>query len=813
LHASAAGQGRPRSSQGCGVYHRGEVALESGARLGPYEVLSPLGAGGMGEVYRGRDTRLGRTIALKILPESLAHNERLKIRFEREARAISALNHPHICALYDVGDSYLVMEYCEGETLAQRLARGPLPLDEALRYGLQMADALDKAHRQRIIHRDLKPSNVMVTAEGIKLLDFGLAKEEREISEEATTAELITGYGMIVGTVPYMAPEVLRGRSADALSDLFALGLILYEMVCGKRAFEGATLPALTAAILETDPVPVAELNPSVPPALDLLIRACLEKNPEERIQTANDIRLHLRSISEGAATSPRARLFGPPLAGRRFRHWRAVAVGAAACVAAAVAWRQWPRSALLPGPIHSLAVLPFQSLSEAPDDYVVAGIQDGVLGELSQVSALRVISRTSAMHYQGTRKTVPEIARELGVDAIVEGSVRRSGKELGVQATLVRAGPQERQVWSKSYERNMAGATALQTDIARGVALATQVTLTPGELARLSRERTPTTEGYESYLKGMFYVRKLTPQGARQGLTYLEDAVSKSPLDPAAHAGLALAYAILGHSPSPPSEVEAKAKAEARKAIALDDTIAEAHAALGAIAMYLDWDWETAARELRRALELNPSSAETHRDYAWFLELAGPNRSAIVEMKRATELDPLTPLYATDLGWLYYRAGRVDDAARQERQAEGLDPKDPLAQMAVAVTCSEAGAHDEAIAAGERLAVLSPVWRFGLAYAYAKAGRKADAEKAAAEAAKTTAPISSWGLAYAYAALGDKDEALRWVEKGVEERFGFLLWMKDTPGFATLRGDPRFEALVQSMKLPTPSALASLVE
>jgi TolB-like protein/tetratricopeptide (TPR) repeat protein len=788
------------------MYHRQQVNLKSGTRLGPYEIVSPIGAGGMGEVYRARDTRLGRAVAVKVLSRELAGDARLKSRFDREARTISALNHPHICALYDVGDSYLVMEYCEGETLARRIARGPVPLDETLQYGLQIADALDKAHRQRIVHRDLKPSNIMLTGDGVKLLDFGLARQDLEPSDESTTVEMLTEKGLIVGTVQYMAPEVLLGKRADSRSDLFALGLILYEMATGKRPFDGSSKPAVIGAILEREPAPLSELNPDAPPALDRLVRACLKKNPEERIPSADDVRLELRALSEGRPGSLRVLPGGLPAARAR-RSWsRPAAVFAAAAliaIAVVVGWGWWRRHAAAAPRIESVVVLPFESVSKTADDYLVEGMHDGVIGELSQLAELRVISRTSAMHYKDANKTVPEIARELDVDGIVEGSVRRSGQDLHVQVSLLRARPQERQVWSRAYDRAMGGATALQTDIARGIALASKVVLTGDERARLARARGPTTEGYEAYLKGMYYVRMQTPDGARKGLEYLQEAVSRDPSDPSAHAGLALAYAILGHSPSPPPQVEDRARAEAEKAIELDGTLAEGHAALGAIAMFLDWDWPTAGRELRRALQLNPNSAETHRDYAWFLELGGPNPASIEEMKRATELDPLTTLYRADLADLYYRAGRIDDAMREARATVELDPNDPLARFAVALTCSEGGRYEEAIAAGRRAASLSPVFGFALAYAYAKAGRRDEAEIAAQQAARSPAPITTWGLAYTYAALGDKDEALRWIERGVKARFGFLLWMKGTPGFAILQGDPRFEAIVKRLNLP----------
>ncbi|HSP14289.1 MAG TPA: protein kinase [Thermoanaerobaculia bacterium] len=778
--------------------------LQNGTRLGPYEIVAPIGAGGMGEVYRARDTRLGRTVAVKILPPAFASDAKLKIRFEREAKAISALNHPHICTLHDVGDSYFVMEYCEGQSLASRIAAGPMPFDEVFRYGIEIADALDAAHRQGIVHRDLKPSNIMITSSGVKLLDFGLARQSLDASSDITTIADVTEEGKILGTIQYMAPEVLRGKAADERSDIFALGLTLYEMVSGKRAFDGTSKAEVIAAILEREPASLIDIEPKTPPALDLLIRACLAKDPEERIQTANDVRLQLRAISEGAPRSARARLYA--LGSARPKRGRGPATWAAAALIAltGAGWFVWQQSrAAATAPIRSLVVLPFENLSAPDDEYLAAGMHDGVIGQLSQISGLRLISRTSALHYKDAKKTIPDIARELDVDGIVEGSVTRTENNVRIRVELMRARPEERQVWSKTYERGIGGATAVQTDIVRAIALATHVALTADETTRLSRSRSFDPKTYEAYLKGMFHVRKLTQDGAQKGLQYLKDAVAADPSNAATHAGLALAYSIISHGPSPGPDVVESVKSEAAKAIALDDTVAEAHAALGGIAMFHDWNWPVAERELKRALELDPNFAQAHRDYGWFLELRGPNHGSIAEMQKAKQLDPLTALYTSDLAWLYYRAGRLDDAVREARAGVELDPDGTQGKFALVVACGERSLHKEAIATGQRAAAISPVWKFALAYAYAKANRKDEAVKIAAEAAKNLKPVSTWGLAYTYAALGDREEALRWLERGLQSRFSFLLWMKDTPAFAPLHGDPRFEELVREMKLP----------
>jgi serine/threonine-protein kinase len=748
------------------------VNLRNGTRLGPYEIEAPIGAGGMGEVYRARDTRLDRTVAVKVLTSEFAQNAKLKLRFQREARAISALNHPHICTLYDVGDSYLVMEYCEGKTLAQRIDVGPIAVEEIVRFASQIAGALDTAHRVGITHRDLKPSNIMLTGNGVKLLDFGLAKRLSESSESAATEDMLSEVGSLIGTVQYMAPEVLRGQPADARSDIFAFGLILYEMLAGRRAFDGTSKAIVIAAILEREPAPVTELNPQTPPALDLLIRGCLEKDPEERIQTANDVGRQLRAISEGGdvAASTRVRFSSEPIAAA----------------------------------IRSIVVLPFENLSTPDDEQLVAGIHDGVIGELSQISALRLISRTSANHYKNTDKTIPDIARELNIEAAIEGSVVRTGTDVRLQIRLVRAKPEERQVWSKTYEDGIAGVLGLQKQIVQAIASASNVALTSEEVARLRRRRPVRPETFEAYAKGMFHIRRMTPDDVQKGLAHLKQAIENDPTDPFAYGGLAVAYSIIGHGPTPRPEMFALSKAAAQKAIQLDDGLAEAHAALAATALYDDWDWAAADRKFQRTLELNPNFAHAHRDNAWFLLLKDRTDDGIAEMKRAKELDPLAAIYTGELGWLYWSAGRLDEAIREARMAVELEPNNGMISYFAAQCLAERGLHDEAIATAERAVACAPIWKFALAYAYAKAGRTSDAEKVAAEASSAQPfAIYGWGLAEAYAAMGHIDDAIRWVEYGIETRFSWMPWIPFNPALSLLRGDPRFEAIVRDFKLP----------
>ncbi|HEY0788964.1 MAG TPA: protein kinase, partial [Thermoanaerobaculia bacterium] len=570
-----------------------------------YEIGAPIGAGGMGEVYRARDTRLGRTVAVKILPAEYAQDAKFRIRFEREAKAISALNHPHICTLFDVGDSFLVMEYCEGTTLAARTAAGPLSLPETLEYGMQIADALANAHRRGIVHRDLKPGNIMLTPSGVKLLDFGLAKQEPATGSIESTVERLTEDGRIVGTIQYMAPEVLAGGEASPASDVFALGLVLYEMVTGKPAFGGTSRAGVIAAILEREPVAIGKIAPKTPLALERLIGDCLAKDPSARTLTAEDVCRRLRAMREH------------PERPRRRKAALAASVVTAAALVAIGGWSAWTRFRAAAAPsIDSLAVLPLVNLSGPEQEYFAAGMHDAMIGQLAQIRALRLISRTSAMHYKDTSKSVPEIARELDVDAIVEGTVLRAGDAVRIQVKLVRARPEERQIWAQTFDRDFKDVLVLQSDVARAIAETIEVRLTPQETTRLASRRPVDPATYDTYLKAMYQVNKLEPENVARGIAALEDTVRKDPRDPFAYAALALAYATGAHGPMPQNEALVRAKVFAETALRLDDASAEAHVAMGMVRAYLEYDWSGAEREFRRAIALNPNLALAHRNF-----------------------------------------------------------------------------------------------------------------------------------------------------------------------------------------------------
>jgi len=641
--------------------------VQPGARLGPYEIVAPLGAGGMGEVYRARDTRLGRDVAIKVLPAEFAVDpERLR-RFELEARAVAALSHPNVLAVFDVGTQegipYLVTELLEGDSLRDRLSGGALPVRKAVETAVQIAQGLAAAHEKGIIHRDLKPGNVFITKDGhVKILDFGIAKlvapAGRGAGVQATTLVEATEAGTTLGTVGYMAPEQVRGHAVDHRADIFSLGCVLHELLSGRVPFRRDTAADTASAILQDEPAPLPD---AVPPELKRIVRRCLEKRPEERFQSARVLGFDLQAAAEAPSAAPVAR----PAARPRRRLWVGVAALVAAAAAAAIYVGVRSRSggpAVAPQ-IRSLAVLPLANLSGDPaQEYFSEGMTEELITSLSKISALKVISRTSVMQFKSTKKPIREIAHSLGVDGIIEGSVLRVGERVRITAQLIRADT-DTHLWAESYDRDLRDILALQSDVAQTIAGEVKAALTPQERARLASARPVNPEAHEEYLKGRFYLNKMTPEGYDKGLAHLRRAVELDSKNPLAYAALALGYSLVGHERFP--DAFAQARAAARKAEELGgEPLAEMYLAFGMIELCSDWDYDGAKRDFLRALELNPSIGEAHRWYSWYLFLIGRRDEASAEMKRAEEVEPLTPLFAAD------RGGSTGGQARATRRS-----------------------------------------------------------------------------------------------------------------------------------------------
>lgn len=786
-----------------------------GKTLSHYKILEQIGAGGMGVVYRARDERLGRDVALKLLPAETLGSESARRALENEARTASALNHPNICTIHDVGEAegqfFVAMEYVEGKPLAQLIPTGGLPEEQVMRYGMQIADALAHAQERGIVHRDLKSANVVVTPEGrAKVLDFGLAQRARkEELEEVTRSRVsLATAGGIAGTLAYMAPEVLRGEAADARSDIWALGVMLYEMASGALPFRGTTGFDLTSGILRDSP---ASLAARVSAGLANVIQRCLAKDPAQRYQRAGEVRVALEMVGTVSATQI------PPAVGvaRSRRHWLWVLpLGLLAIATVLVAFNAGGlREKLFPSSaqpkIESIAVLPLANLSGDPNqEYFADGMTEALISNLAQIGSLKVISRTSVMQYKGARKPLPQIAKELGVDAVVEGSVQRAGDRVKITAQLIHA-VTDAHLWAKDYERDLRDVLTLQNEVARAIANEIRIELTPNEKERLGKERPVNPAAHELYLKGRYFWNQRAEAALVKSVDYFQKAIEQDPGYAPAYAGLADAYSVLGSNRfRDPHEVFPKAEAAALQALELDDTLSEAHAALGFSKLYYEWDWAGSQREFKRAIELNPGNANAHQRYGYLISRFGQHDKAVAELRRARELDPFFHRLRLALGDALLNARRYDEAFQEFQQALELNPNDVYVYFMLGRIYMGKRMYSEAITALQQGLQLFPNSAFllgQLGHAYAVSGKPNEARRVLSELQRLSKRryVFASDMAVVHIGLGDKDQAFAWLEKAYQDRDPQLSFLRVWPEYDPLRSEPRFRDLVRRMKFP----------
>jgi eukaryotic-like serine/threonine-protein kinase len=760
-----------------------------------YEIIEELGKGGMGEVYRVRDLKLDEEMAFKVLkPEIAAHRDIIE-RFKNELKFARKIAHRNVCKMYDLneqdGTLYITMEYVKGEDLKSFLGRkGPLSKEDTIAIARQVGEGLAEAHALGVIHRDLKPQNIMIDEKGqAKIMDFGIAR--------SVEAPGMTQTGMMIGTPDYISPEQAEGGTADQRSDIYSLGVILYEMATGRVPFKGDT--ALSVALKHKTQLPPdpRKLNAGLSEDLSRVILRCMEKDAGRRYQTARELLADLDRIEKGLPITKAA-----ILKKKRAIRWKRIFsyAGAAGLLVALVA-----AGLLLFKPrIHSLAVLPFRNLTGDPSqDYFVDEIADELITHLGRIGKLRVISFTSTVPYKGVKKTLPEIARELNADALVEGSVQQAGDNVSFRVRLIKALPEEQPLWENTYSRSITDTLMMYADVARAISQKINIKLTPQEEAHFVSAGQVDPETYKAYLRGCYSLNYATSEDdINKGLNFFRQAIAKDPANPWAYAGLGYAYASLGHGmESPPPDAWQQARAAAERVLKLNENMAEGYAIMATVKSYYERDWKGAEQNFKRAMELNPSLAWNHYHYAWYLVLMGRLDESIKEHTLAAELDPMTPWHTAWLGVLYFYKGQYEKGLELARKCLKQNEKFAMAWVAIGWAYQWRGMYKEAIEAHEKAAAIDPSWKYVLGQSYALSGRRDEALKIVAELEKAPSGFNAWSLATLYSALGDRDKAFQWL--AYEPAHGWVPWFRIDPQFYPLRSDPRFKELLQKYNLP----------
>ena len=806
----------------------------SGNRVSHYRVLELLGGGGMGVVYKAEDLKLGRRVALKFLPEDIASDARVLERFEREARAASALDHPNICAIYEFGEHegqpFIAMPLLEGQTLRDRIAAraAPFATDELLNLAIQIGHGLAAAHEKGITHRDIKPANIFITNRSeAKILDFGLAKltdagdleglrHQEGRSREPQTATVndlsLSLTGVAMGTAPYMSPEQVRGEKLDARTDLYSFGLVVYEMATGTRAFSGDTSAALYEGILNRTAVPARVLNPELPPRLEEIIKKSLEKDREARYQSAAEICADLKGLKRDTDSGRAAPLSEvvPTSRAKPWWHRMPALLGGGLALTALLTLGAWfaffrPQG----GAIESMAVLPFSNgSSDSNAEYLSDGITEGLINNLSQLPNLRVMARSTVFRYKGKDADPQKAGNDLHVHAVLSGRLLQQGNTLIVQAELmdVRTGAQ---LWGGQFNRKVEDVFVLQNDLSTEIAEKLRLRLSGEEKQLLAKRYTVDAEAYQSYLKGRYYWNKRSQEGTQKAAEYFQQAIDKDPAYALAYAGLADTYVYLSFfNVVPPRDVMPRAKAMAVKALELDGQLAEAHVSLGYISYTYDWDWPAAGRHFEQALALNPAYTRAHRFYPLYLSSSGRPQEAMGVAKSALNLDPASPSASHSLAVQFYFARQFDQAIEQCHKTLEMDPNFVAAYQVLGEAYLAEGMNREAVPVLEKYSALSQGGADSLAllgYSHARLEERTQALRMLQEltAASKKSFVPAFFFALVYAGLEDKDQAFTWLERAYDERYTRFAYLKLEALWDPLRSDQRFSGLLQRVGIP----------
>jgi serine/threonine-protein kinase len=828
------------------------IAFPPGTRFGRYEIRSQLGVGGMGEVYLAEDTRLNRAVALKFLPAEVASDQKRMQRFNQEAQAISALNHPNIITIHEIEQDaplpYITTEYIEGETLRDHMARGWMNINEALEVAIQTASALSAAHAKEIVHRDIKPENIMLREDGyVKILDFGLAKlmEKQSTSPEAVT-QVHTDVGSVIGTARYMSPEQARGLEIDGRTDIFSLGIVLYEMVAGKSPFTGVTNHEVVASILKEEPLPLVAFISDVPPRLQEVITRALKKDRDERYQTARELLDDLKALkqdvefqtklaeargtgasSEGleitstdqfartTASQPMARatLSGLLKASDLKRRNRLILIALAALAAVVVGFSFWYFTRPVQA-IDSVAVLPFVNVGgNANTEYLSDGITESLINSLSQLPNLKVIARSSVFRYKGKEVDPQVVGRELGVRAVLTGRVIQMGDNLTIQTELVDVATQTR-LWGENYARKVSDIIPLQDEISREISEKLRLKLSGEEKKQLAKRYTDNSEAYQLYWKGRYYWNSRRSEDIREAIRYFQQAIVADPSYALAYTGLADCYVLGNLLQMSPKEAMPIAIEKTNTALSIDPGLAEAHTSLAKIKLSYEWDWAGAETEFKKALELKPGYATAHQWYGVYLSEMGRHDESLEHRKRALDLDPLSLSISTGVGRAYFWARRYDEGLAHLQKTLERDPKYADTHWSFGLNYEGKKMYTEAVSAYQRAISLSKTAEFpegkpemiaNLGHAYAVSGHRSDALKIIEELKELIGRrsyVSPYSVALIYVGLGEKDLAFEWLAKAKDERDESYVHLKVDPRLDDLRSDPRFTELLRLINL-----------